>query len=150
MVNQLTKSVFQNVVQSNYKSSFLEIGTAEFASGILPYFVKNIKYPIYKLLRGMGHEKLYKEEFQRLVLNLCESVEFEFKRTVGLFKLFIYTDESLFVDDDQSIKFWLENIEVCKTVNSRQIGIRRELYKLLKDKYPKPDYYGCCGFGSSA
>lgn len=148
LVNQLTESVFQNVAQSNYKSSFSWTGTLEFASGILPYFVENIKYPIKKLLKGRQHNKMYEDEFQRLVLNLCGSIESKFKESIELFKWFIYFDKSNYVDDDQSTKFWLENIEVCKRVNRTKLRFEKQLYRLLKDIYLQPGCFGGCGGGS--
>lgn len=149
LVNRLTHSVLQQLSRSNYKLGFIQTGTREFSYGVLPYFVENNNHQVGELLKGQGHKHAYDDEYARLVTNLCSSFKSKLKNSIDLFELFIHVDQTNSVDDDQFIKHWLENIEVCRTVDSRKLPIQRELFKLLKEQYRQPGCVGSCfGIGS--
>lgn len=138
-IMMLKKSIMEANPGADYKSKFLPIKSSQLATGILPYFEKNLQHKVDQLLHGRGHREIFETEYGRLVRNLCTSMEFNLKKSIELYKQFIYTDLHNTVDDDDFVHNWLENIEVCKTVtdDSRPKEIRKEVYKLLKKKHQK-------------
>lgn len=117
----------------NYKGKFFGVSTRKIADSMLPYFEKNIAHDLTLIL---AHKSLFNQKYETLIKDVCFKVGSRMKLSHILYKLVIYESEN-YVDDDETVLNWLENLEVCEMVNiSRNLDLSKHLRRALKLKYP--------------
>lgn len=117
----------------NYKRRFFDVGS-RFSESIMPYFEKNIDHNVMKALTGNNHKVLFNQDYQKLIGQLCSNVNNKMKKSRILFAVFEWEGDKSYVDQDEFIRDWLENLQVCKTITRKQ-NLSEELYLALKEKH---------------
>lgn len=108
---------------ANYRKKFSSFKTRALASGVYPYFEQNLSL--------INEKDSFKNEFKRLVTDLCSNVRSKLKPSIELYDWFVYKDETNFVDGDIYTRNWLENIEICRVVEAKQYTIASHLHRMF-------------------
>lgn len=117
----------------NYKRRFYDVGS-RFPESIIPYFEQNIDHSVMKALAENNHKVLFNQDYQKLIGQLCSNVHNKMKKSRILYAIFEWEMDKSYVDDDEFVRDWLENLQVCKTI-TRKRDLSEELYLALKQKH---------------
>lgn len=134
--NEIKKSCFASISEKSFKNHFALTDAGVFSKGVFNYFEESTNYKPEELLKSKKGKVLFDKEYQVFVSNLCENVIKKLKKSIEVYHIFAH-DVTNYIDDDKFTTEWLENIEVCQLLVSRNDFFSRDVYEWLKYKYPQ-------------
>lgn len=136
------RRIIRNLPASyNYRRHFDDCSTDQIVESMLPYFVQNLDHDVMQLLAGKDHKNLFRQEYSKLIEDVCHRVQSSTIRSSALYRLLETNNQYRLVDEDSFVRDWLESFAVCKVITRREsLGkfVTGGLYDALKKKYPKP------------
>lgn len=101
--------------------------------GIFSFMRPRLQVSIKKIRDKQTGEVLFREEFNRIVLELCSDIENKINKTPSIFKLFVYYDELKQLD--KTTIDWIDYRETCDQILLDREHFVKQVYEQFKIEY---------------
>lgn len=111
-----------------YSSLTLEI----LKQGVLPFFEETLGSCYAEEIAGK--KNLIEQELGVVVGDLCFNVRGELSPTIDLLEHAIEYE----IEVDAFTKYWLDNMQICESFQTKKKSLAKEIFKSLEEKYAQP------------
>lgn len=127
----LKEVVLTTVANSSIKNNLIFTGSKPFLDGLISFLEQRASHKIKTLLTGKSSRELFEGEFELVICDLCSKVQDKLSQQMEIYHMFVNSQSNSIVEKDDFTRDWLENIDICRVIESKSVYFIEVLHKWL-------------------